>query len=714
MSVRGLSASEGVAGDYLLMARDLEYASRRFLASAASPSTKQMMKYTYLFIVAAIASLGGLYMALFMIGAIVGSDRVWQVGSAVVFLAFMLLWRPGYAAFQRRINRDKKVVVEVGSDGLTVHTRPSDVYPFGDAQLGRWTLAGYGGVTKGTALHLRCGAHRFVLGGRDHRVAAGTPLEAAATDDVDAWLWAPQFDELLTVIGRPAGLEVREPTRCLLTPNPARLFSTSFWGMFKNTATALTLNSNPPQPSLAIDVASDAISVIDVKSNAPLGSASPSRVTATPAQSTRSMRYVGALTTPVLVVRVPDLEPLTIGCPDMNGPPQSTWTGRTKLTYRFSWRGDVPTENEPAFVVSDADWLTLVEKFGLATRMEDNANAAAAHAPPLARPKRKLWIPVAICAVIMVVAVPAMMLAAMRATDNRQHRGDQAAADKARQFALPFTDLRLPHGVAVDTAGNVYVAETRTNQVFKLAAGSHSQTVLPFTGLDLFDDGVIDTFTASVAVDTAGNVYVTDSGHNRVVKLAAGSNTQAVLPFRGLNDPEGVAVDTSGTVYVVDYSHGRVLKLAAGSTTPTPLPKTGRLGGPSGEVAVDKAGDVYVGATTRAGSYLLKLAPGSDTWTKLPSAGDEHGVAVDPAGDLYVITSGDAGGVMELAPGSNSWTALPTPYRFIDPMELAVDARRNVYVTDHTGYRAPGGGSFFGVWHPKDEAEGFVLKLPAG
>jgi DNA-binding beta-propeller fold protein YncE len=52
---------------------------------------------------------------------------------------------------------------------------------------------------------------------------------------------------------------------------------------------------------------------------------------------------------------------------------------------------------------------------------------------------------------------------------------------------------------------------------------------------------------------------------------------------------------------------------------------------------------------------------------------------------------------------------------FVDPMGLAVDPRgNNVYVTDHLGSRAPGGGSWFGIWHPKDDAEGFVLKLPGG
>ena len=66
---------------------------------------------------------------------------------------------------------------------------------------------------------------------------------------------------------------------------------------------------------------------------------------------------------------------------------------------------------------------------------------------------------------------------------------------------LPFTGLSGPLGVAVDTAGNLYVADTFNNRVLKLAAGSSTPTVLPFTGLSA---------PRAVAVDTAGNLYVTD------------------------------------------------------------------------------------------------------------------------------------------------------------------------------------------------------------
>jgi serine/threonine-protein kinase len=77
---------------------------------------------------------------------------------------------------------------------------------------------------------------------------------------------------------------------------------------------------------------------------------------------------------------------------------------------------------------------------------------------------------------------------------------------------LPFTDLKSPQGVAVDTAGNLYVADFDNNRVLKLAAGATEPTVLPFTDLH---------HPVGVAVDTAGNIYVTDNLKRLVLKLPA-------------------------------------------------------------------------------------------------------------------------------------------------------------------------------------------------
>jgi DNA-binding beta-propeller fold protein YncE len=96
----------------------------------------------------------------------------------------------------------------------------------------------------------------------------------------------------------------------------------------------------------------------------------------------------------------------------------------------------------------------------------------------------------------------------------------------------------------------------RTIGLVKLAAGSTDQTVLPLTGLE-YPDGM--------AVDTAGDVYVIDGKNSQVVKFAAGSNDQTAVSSTVHHRPKDVAVDGAGNVYVVDNSgFGQVVKLEAG------------------------------------------------------------------------------------------------------------------------------------------------------
>jgi hypothetical protein len=135
----------------------------------------------------------------------------------------------------------------------------------------------------GSALHLRSDTHHFVVGGRDHRVSAGTRLDEPAQGYVDAWLWTSDFDELLAMVGRRSTVQVHrsgpaEATRCLLFPNMELAHQTSTWAV----GAKQRLWASASQPLVAFDMGADSIRVIDASNDGVIATAPRAHVTATP------------------------------------------------------------------------------------------------------------------------------------------------------------------------------------------------------------------------------------------------------------------------------------------------------------------------------------------------------------------------------------------------------------------------------------------------
>jgi len=331
-------------------------------------------------ILAFTAVAGGLYMAAQSSVMRHSGPDATELTDKVIRYGFVALLLGGFGAWYKWRHRSghRKFFIDVTSDALTVSKRPGDVYPLSDAKLGAWGVSG--GMTMGAALHLHCGGRRFVLGGRDYRVAAGTRFEApdvgyGQSVDVDAWVTGTDFGEILTMAGRQNSQSrlaasppaPGTPIRCLLFPSPLLIQQMGSFAFRKRQRLLHSAN----QPRLAIDVGPDAIRVVDPNTNALIASARVAEVTAVP--ETYQYRHgwgwsweqsmASSLSkTPVLVLGLPGMQPLSIGCRDTVG----------GLDKRFSWPGNERqrVNDPPDFSVSGADWLTLVEKFGLAPYLQ--------------------------------------------------------------------------------------------------------------------------------------------------------------------------------------------------------------------------------------------------------------------------------------------------------------------------------------------------------
>jgi sugar lactone lactonase YvrE len=286
-----------------------------------------------------------------------------------------------------------------------------------------------------------------------------------------------------------------------------------------------------------------------------------------------------------------------------------------------------------------------------------------------------------------------------------------------------------PYGVAIDSSGNLYVSDSNNNQIRLITPAG---VVSTFAGSGAIGSangiGTAASFShpTGIAVDSSGNVYVADTNNHLIRKITSAGlvSTLAGTGVIGHADgassvatfyyPTGVAVDSSGSVYVSDTNNNEVRKISSTGAVSTlagsPLSQgyvngTGALASlnlPMG-IAVDSNGNVYVSESgdirvvTPAG-VVSSLAGGIAAFTA-PASGvlgisGPGGVAIDKNGNVYVaeiaanqIRVVSASGVVSIFAGSSmsgngNINGVSSTATFNAPSGVAVDSSGNVYVTD--------------------------------
>ncbi len=256
----------------------------------------------------------------------------------------------------------------------------------------------------------------------------------------------------------------------------------------------------------------------------------------------------------------------------------------------------------------------------------------------------------------------------------------------AAQSIVPTGSLSYPYRCAVDSSGNIYIANTQQNEVLKetLSNGTYTESVVVNTGL---------ATPYGIAVDSSGNVYIADNGHNRVVKetpSGSGYIQTVVNTTTSLSYPTGLAVDTSGTLYIADTGGGEILvEVPSGSSyTETVLTYSSNFAQITG-IAVDSTtGNIYVSDIDNWAIYKETYSAGTYTPSTVPTSGLNYpyDVAVDSNGNLYISDFTNKRIVEEsYSLGSYTQSVFPT-YGLGGALGVAVDTSGNLYLADTFGF----------------------------
>jgi hypothetical protein len=265
-------------------------------------------------------------------------------------------------------------------------------------------------------------------------------------------------------------------------------------------------------------------------------------------------------------------------------------------------------------------------------------------------------------------------------------------------------ELDTPYGVAVDSAGNIYIADTYNNRIRKVTVSTGEITTVAGNGIYAYSgDGAAATsaelaYPWAVAVDSADNIYIADIENNRIRVVNTGSSTitvagvtiapGAIATVAGngtagyagdgraatsaeLNNPWGVAVDSAYNIYISDVGNNRVREVTA---------STGVIATIAGNGTAGYAGDG--GAATSAELYFPygvaldnydNFYIGDESNSRVRKVTASTGIIVTVAGDATAGYSGDGG--------------VATSAELHYPAGVAVDSSGNIYIADYFNSR---------------------------